>query len=68
MLPDSIWLKLSIEEQRRLTDYATVARYPGDYEPIQLSEAKHSLTLARRVRKEIRSFLPKEVLSNKRHK
>lgn len=66
MLPDSIWLKLSIEEQRRLTDYATVTRYPGDYEAIQILEAKHSFTLARRVRKEIRSLLPKEVLSNKK--
>ncbi len=65
ILPESIWLKLSIEEQRRLTDYATVTRYPGDYEPIQLPEAKRSLTLARRVRKEIRILLPKEVLSHK---
>jgi len=39
MLPENIWLKLSIEEQRRLTDYATVTRYPGDYEAIQILEA-----------------------------
>lgn len=68
MLPESIWLKLSIEEQRRLTDYATITRYPGDYEPIQLPEAKHSLALARRVRKALRNLLPKEVLSHKRQK
>ena len=67
MLPGNIWLKLSIEEQRRLTDYATVTRYPGDYESIQLYEAKHSLTLARRVRKEIRELLPKEVIFHKKH-
>jgi HEPN domain-containing protein len=66
LLPANIWLKLSIEEQRRLTDYATITRYPGDYEPIQISEAKRSVTHARRVRKEIRSLLPKEVLSNKK--
>ena len=68
MLPTNIWLKLSIEEQRRLTDYATVTRYPGEYEPIQMSEAKLSVTLARRVRKEIKSILPKEVLPGKKQK
>ena len=31
LLPENIWLRLSIEEQRRLTAYATVTRYPGDY-------------------------------------
>ena len=68
MLPESLWLKLSVEEQRRLTDYATVTRYPGDYEAIQFPEAKRSLTLARRVRKEIRSLMPKEVFSRKKYK
>jgi len=68
MLPDSIWLKLGIEEQRRLTDYATVTRYPGEYEPIGITETKKSVTLARRVRKEIRNLLPKEVLSRKKQK
>ena len=68
MLPENLWLKLSIEEQRRLTDYATITRYPGDYEPIQMPEAKRSVTLARRIRKEIRSLLPKEVLSQKKQK
>jgi HEPN domain-containing protein len=32
LLPEDIWLRLSIEEQRRLTSYATVTRYPGEYE------------------------------------
>ena len=66
LLPESIWLRLSVEEQRRLTAYATVTRYPGDYEPIPLSEAQHSVKLARRVRKEIRGLLSKEILSPRR--
>lgn len=44
---------LSIKEQRRFTAYATVTRYPGEYEPVSLAEA-------RRARKEIRRLLPKE--------
>lgn len=62
LLPESIWLRLSIEEQRRLTAYATVTRYPGEYEPIPLAEAQQSVTLARRVRRELRKLLPKEIL------
>lgn len=66
LLPESIWLRLSIEEQRRITAYATVTRYPGEYEPILLAEAQRSLRIARRVRKELRSLLPKEILSRRR--
>jgi len=54
--------KLSGEEQGRLSDYATTSRYPGDYEPIPLSEARRAVQLARRVRREIRKLLPKESL------
>ncbi len=53
--------KLSPEEQRLLTDYAVTMRYPGDYEPVTLSEARIALRLARRVRTVIRKMLPKEV-------
>jgi len=66
LFPENIWLRLSIEEQRRLTGYATVTRYPGDYEPIALSEAQHSVKLARRLRKELRELLPKDILSPRR--
>jgi HEPN domain-containing protein len=68
LLPENIWLKLGIEEQRRLTDYATVTRYPGEYEPISIKEAKNSITLARHVRKEVRNLLPEKILSHKKHK
>ena len=65
-LPASIEIKLTPEEQGRLTSYATVTRYPGDYEPISLSEARKAVSIARRVRKEIRAYLPKEILRRKR--
>jgi len=63
LLPASIWLRLSIEEQRRLTAYATVTRYPGEYERIPLAEAQQSVRFARRVRRQMRTLLPKEILS-----
>jgi len=66
LLPENIWLRLSIEEQRRLTAYATVTRYPGDYEPIPLDEAQQSIKLARRVRKELQSLLPMEILLHRK--
>lgn len=66
LLPENIWLRLSIEEQRRLTAYATVTRYPGEYEPILFAEAQQSVRIARRVRKELRSLLPIEVIARRR--
>ncbi len=66
LLPEKVWLRLSIEEQRKLTAYATVTRYPGEYELIPLVEARQSVRLARRVRKELRTLLPKEALRKRR--
>jgi HEPN domain-containing protein len=62
LLPSNSRPKLTPEEQRRLTDYATVTRYPGDYEPISLAEARRAVKIARRVRNEFRKLLPKEML------
>jgi HEPN domain-containing protein len=62
LLPSNSRPKLTPEEQRRLTDYATVTRYPGDYEPISLAEARRAVKIARGVRNEIRKLLPKEML------
>ncbi len=58
--------QLVVEEQRRLTAYATVTRYPGDYEPISLAEARSAVAIARRVRKEVRARMPKEALRKRR--
>lgn len=49
---------ISVEESRLLTDYATVTRYPGDYEPVSLDEADHAVELAKRVREAVRRVLP----------
>ena len=67
LISESARPRLTVEEQRRLTAYATVTRYPGDYEPIPLSEARSAVAMARRVRKELRALLPKEALRKRRN-
>ena len=58
LIPPGTRPQLTAEEQRRLTSYATVTRYPGDYEPIPFVETRRAVALARRVRKELRKYLP----------
>ncbi len=62
LMPKDIRLALTVEEQRRLTEYATVLRYPGPYEAIPLSEAKQAVKLAQRVQRKIRKLLEKKPL------
>ena len=59
LLPTPIRIDLTPEEQERLTDYAVSARYPGDYDPITLTEARQAVRIARRVRNQMRLWLPK---------
>ena len=66
LLPAADRPKLSDAEQDRLTDYATVTRYPGDDEPISLAEARRAVAVARRVRTEVRRLLPSSVLRRRR--
>lgn len=57
---------LSVEEQRLLTDYGTVTRYPGDYEPVSFGEARRAVAMARRVRSAVRKELPRRSIVKKR--
>jgi HEPN domain-containing protein len=57
---------ISVEDQRLLTAYATETRYPGDYEPVTVTEARSAVTLARRVRAAVRKELPGAVLRTRR--
>lgn len=59
LLPAHLRPELTPEEQARLSDYAVTMRYPGDYEPVSLSEAEGAVQIARRVRTQIRRRLPK---------
>jgi len=60
LLPEKMRPSLTVEGQRLLTSYATITRYPGDYEPVTLEEARQAVKLARRTRKQIKKFLPKK--------
>ena len=62
LLPGRFSIRLSPEEKRRFTDYATITRYPGDYEPVTRELAERALSSARRVRKTVRKYLPKVIL------
>lgn len=53
---------LSAEEQEQLTDYATVTRYPGDWEPITREDTERAVEVARKVREAARKHLPTAVL------
>lgn len=65
MVPGMVQPTLSVEEQESLTDYAATTRYPGDYEPISLAEARRAVQVARRVRKQVRALLPPATLSRR---
>lgn len=58
MLPAGLRPKLTVIEQDQLTEYATTTRYPGDYEPISITDARRAIRLANRVRSEIRKRHP----------
>jgi HEPN domain-containing protein len=62
LLPSRHRSLLDEKEQDRLTEYATVTRYPGDYEPILLTEARQAVKVARRVRREVRGILEEKPL------
>ncbi len=57
LMPKHARVSLTIEQQRRLTGYATVMRYPGPYNPATLSEAKEAVRLARQAKRQINKLL-----------
>lgn len=56
MMPARARPGLRLEEQTLLTEYAVGTRYPG-YREVPLREARHAVTLARKVRKHVLSLL-----------
>jgi HEPN domain-containing protein len=62
LLPPKRRPRLDVKVQERLTQYATVLRYPGPDPDISLSEARRAVTIARQVRKELRKQLPRAAL------
>lgn len=65
LLPTSVRPLFTPEEEDRFAEYAVDARYPG-WGEISITEARGAVAIARRVRKEIRTRLPKEVLHGRK--
>lgn len=66
LLPPDALPGLDAEHQNRLTEYATVTRYPGDYEPVSVVEARQAVKAARQVRRDVRRLLPPKALRQKK--
>ena len=62
LLPPKLRPKLDRTVQDRLTDYATVLRYPESGPDVPLTEARKAVAIARRFRKEVRKHLPRAAL------
>jgi HEPN domain-containing protein len=58
LLPAAARPPLSQEEQRRLTTYAVLVRYPGASEPLRIAEVLRSFKLAEITRKHFRRLMP----------
>lgn len=61
LFPSTLQLAFEPEEQEVLTSYAAGARYPG-WPEIPLAQARRSVAIARRLRREIRSLMPAVIL------
>ena len=62
LMPGPLLPMLTDEQRRRLTEYATVMRYPGDDVPVSLTEACQAVRMARRARAHLRKLLPRKSL------
>ena len=57
LFPKQFSFNISSEEKARLTEYATIARYPGDIEPITVEEAKKAVQLTKRIRRWVKLLI-----------
>jgi len=62
LVPTRFKIPIDPASQEKLTDFATVNRYPGEWEPVERTDAEAAVAKAREVRKSVREFLPKESL------
>ncbi|MBN1675384.1 MAG: HEPN domain-containing protein [Kiritimatiellae bacterium] len=55
-------LNIQLREVQPLNRYSVEARYPGDWDPIDMREATEAVNMARCIREAVRNLLPKEAL------
>jgi HEPN domain-containing protein len=61
LIPSAVRPPLTKLELNRLTEYAVIPRYPGDYDPITVEDAEAAMRVMRRVRADIRRRLSAKV-------
>jgi HEPN domain-containing protein len=66
LMPFGVTVDIPAADQRRLTGYGVVVRYPSEGPPILLPEARRALAIARRIRTQTRKLLPKAPLRRKK--
>ena len=62
LLPPGSGIPLTPADQTKLTSYAWMGRYPGNWGPMNRRDAEEAAVLAAKVRTAIRSSFPKDVL------
>lgn len=60
LLPRHLMLNVKKSELSVLGRYSVETRYPGGFEPISRKDAKEAIAIARKIRTEVRRYLPKE--------
>ena len=58
LLPHGVLAHWPLTEQRVLTAYAVITRYPNAGPPVSLADARRAVRIARQVRRDIRKLLP----------
>ena len=58
LLPEKCRFPISVDGCVKLTDYATVTRYPGEWEVLDRSDAEEAVALAQKVKEAVRQILP----------
>jgi HEPN domain-containing protein len=62
LLPPGLVIPILPAEEEKLTNYAWMGRYPGNWEPMNRQDAEEAAALAAKVRTAIRASFPKGVL------
>lgn len=63
LVPGNRGLGLRVEHVQPLNRYSVEARYPGDWDPIDMREASEAVKMAQGVREAVRRVLPREALT-----
>jgi len=61
LLPRHLIINVKKAELSALNRYSVETRYPGDFEDLTRPDAKEAIVIARKIRTEVRRYLPKEV-------